>query len=344
MTAGTETGSRGLKWAESALSDLPFAGGGARDAERAAAGEYTAAALRRVGEPNANRATPEVVDNAFERNSNEFGRLTAGNTMHLDHQVQNDLLNTVTKYQRDVNPLMQRPVVENTMNDVSDWARAQGGHLTGEQYQNLRSRLMRDSSKTDDPQYAEALHDMAGHLDNAMERSIRKNNPADANAFAEARRQYRNLLVIEKAATGPGANTAEGFISPAQLATAVKGVEGRRSYARGQGDFSGLTHSGNAAMLPMPQTGTAARQNIYDMIHHIGLGLLLGAGGEYAGGPMTGVGAAAASPLVSGAMGRTLMSSPVQAYLKNQLIPRRLGSSPSTQAIMNVLNQQGGQQ
>lgn len=336
MTAGTATGSKGLRYAESALSDMWGAGGGAEAAQREALGQYTAAALRRVGE-NADRATPEVVDRAFNRIGGEFDRLTAANDMNLDHQVQNDLLNTAIDYQNNVNPLMQSPLIENTMNDIASWAGSQGGSLTGRQYQNLRSRLARAARGSSDPQYSHALSDMSESLDDAMERSIANSNPADAGAFGEARRQYRNMLVIERAATGPGAQAAEGFITPSQLATATKAVMGRRAYARGQGDFADLAHSGNAALLPLPQSGTAPRAAITEALHHLALGGLLGAGGEYAGGPMAGLGAAAAGLAGPAIAGRTLMSSPIQAYLRNQAVPGRLNSSPATQAIINTL-------
>lgn len=336
MTAGTATGHKGLQYAESHLSEMFGGGGGAEAAQREALGQYTAAALRRVGE-HADRATPEVVDRAFNRIGGEFDRLTAANTMHLDQQVQNDLLNTVVGYQRNVAPIHQAPLIENTMNDIATWAGQQGGQLTGRQYQNLRSELAREARGTTEPQTSHALSDMTEALDDSMERSIARTNPADAGAFGEARRQYRNMLVIERAATGPGEKSAEGFISPAQLATATKAVMGRRAYARGEGDFAGLAHSGNAALLPLPQSGTAPRQAMAHAIEQLGLASLLGMeGGAHGGLPaMMGMGlaGAAAPPLA----GRALMSAPAQAYLRNQMIPGRLGSSPTTQAIINTL-------
>lgn len=75
---------------------------------------------------------------------------------------------------------------------------------------------------------------MRESLDDAMQRSIAQNNPRDLGGWQQARRQYRNMLVVEKAATGAGENAALGLISPSQLRNATV-QQGRRAFARGLG-------------------------------------------------------------------------------------------------------------
>src|SRR5438270_771317 len=81
---------------------------------------------------------------------------------------------------------------------------------------------------------------------------------ADAAAWNEARGQWRNWKAIERASTGAGSATAEGYLSPSQLRTAVVG-QGRGAYARGEGDLAELARAGEAVLRPLPQSGTAPR-------------------------------------------------------------------------------------
>lgn len=70
-------------------------------------------------------------------------------------------------------------------------------------------------------------------------------------------------------------------------------------------------------MKPLPQSSTAPRQNIQNIMSIIG-----GAAGGAAGG-LPGAMAGIAAPAVAG---RVLMSRPVQAYLGNQVLARSAGS------------------
>jgi len=310
VTAGQASGSNALRYMESSLGDAPFAGNQtSRTIERQ--GEaFTQAALSRVGE-NATRATPEVVDRAFARIGNNFDQLAARNTMAADRRLGNDLNTTELQYNRMTPPNARAPVVSEMINDIQDIAARNGNALPGDQYQAFRSRLDRAArASRADPQLSGALFDIRNALDDAMQRSI---NPADRGAWQEARRQYRNMLVIEEAATGAGENAAQGIISPAALRNATV-VQNRRAYARGQGDFADLAHAGETLVRPMPQSGTAPRAFAAAMPAIVGAGI--------AGGPGAALGAAG-SVVAPGLAGRALMSRPVQGYLGNQLLPQR---------------------
>jgi hypothetical protein len=178
----------------------------------------------------------------------------------------------------------------------------------------------------------EALQGLRAALDDAMERTLlRTGNSADMQILRNARNEYRNMMVIERAATGAGSASAEGLISPSQLRNAVV-QQNRRAYGRGQGDFAELARAGEALMKPLPQSGTSPRHNAMQVVQTIGA--VVGGGAGAAGGPAgTALGAAAglAAPAIAG---RALMSRPVQSWLSNQRMP---GNNNQDQARREAL-------
>lgn len=325
VTAGQRTGSQALRYAESEIG-----GRAAQDTMERQGEQFTAAALRRVGE-NAPRATPEVMDNAFTRIGQQFDNLAARNNMRADQGLVDDLRQAYTDYASLVPESQRAPIVQNVIQDVADAMHANGGILPGEAYQAARSRLDRAArAAVRDPELSHALRGVREALDDGMQRSI---SPRDAIAWREARRQYRNMLVLEKAVTGAGENTAQGIISPSQLRNATVVGQGRRNYARGQGDFADLARAGEAVLKPLPNSGTAGRlraQNLSAMVPAL---LGSGAGGVAGGipGALAGAAAGAAVPRIAGAL---MMSRAGQAYLGNQLAP---ALSPQAMAIINAI-------
>lgn len=302
ITAGDRTGRLGLRYMESAANDVPFGGHGIGAAKEMQAERFTRAILRRVGE-NAPRATPEVLDRAFTRIGGQFDNLAARNTLSVDPRFVNDVVTARNQYNQMVAPSARAPIVENMVRDIYDRLAAGGGDMPGAVYQAWRSRLDKAArSSGGDPQLQESLFSIRNALDDAMGRSI---SPADQQAWAQARRQYRNMIVVEKAATAAGENAAQGLISPSQLRNAVV-AQNRRAYARGDGDFGELARAGEGILKPLPQSGTAPRLAAQHTLTAIGA---LGAGA-----PGAAIGAVA-TPLGA----RALMSGPVQAYLGNQV-------------------------
>jgi hypothetical protein len=317
LTAGQRTGNKPLQWAESTFGDMPGSGGAAARTQENQAQQFTAAALRRAGE-TADRATPDVIDGAFRRIGADFEGVAQRNHVVADRHLGNDLSTVEAEYNNLVGPTQRAPVVSNTMADIGNIVAQNGGHITGEQYNALTSRLARQARGAKaDPQLQEALSGTRGALDDAMERSLQASgNTADLDTLRTARRQYRNLLTVEKAATGAGAATAEGLISPSQLRNAAV-TQGRRAYARGQGDFADLARSGEGVMKPLPNSGTAPRQYMQHMASIIG---------GVAGGATGGLPGAVAGIAAPAAAGRVLMSRPVQAYLGNRLLGPATGN------------------
>ena len=287
--------------------------GGRPAATQARQGEqFTSAALRRAGE-TADRATPDVIDRAFTRIGDQFETIGRRNNVRADIPMANGMARVENEYNSLVGPNMRAPVIDNALNDIWNNIATNGGHLTGEQYNAMTSRLARLArGSVNDPQLREALHGVRNALDDAFERTLTQSgNLRDLGALRIARREYRNMLVLEKAATGAGSATAEGLISPSQLRNATVG-QNRRAYARGQGDFADLARSGEAILKPLPNSGTAPRQWMQHALSVLG-GVL--------GGTVAGIPGAVGGLAAPGVAGRILTSRPVQSYLGNRALP-----------------------
>lgn len=320
LTAGQMTGNQKLRYMESELGGTAAEGMADRVGE-----QFTAAALRRAG-VNANRATPEVIDGAFTRIGNEFDRLAAQNDMRFDRPAYQGLINALDSYEQAVPPAMRAPIVQRVGQDLAQAVQAAqraGGVaiLPGGTYQNVRSLLGKQAQtlRISNPPAAQALRDIQDALDGAMQRSIARTNPRDVRAFATARREYRNLLTIERAATAAGENAAMGIISPSQLRNATVTTQGRRNYARGRGDLADLARAGESVLKPLPQSGTAPRQAARNLVNFgpavIG-GAIGGSGGDAFGGILGAMLGAALPP----AMGRAVLSAPVRGLLSNRVL------------------------
>lgn len=330
LTAGQKTGSKGLRYLEAELG-----GGRAAGVVDDQADAFTSAVLRRAG-VDANRASPEVMDQAFTRIGSQFDNLAQNNQFVPDNILSNNIQNAVSDYTSNVAESFRAPIVQSVVDDITSMR----GPVSGAQYQNLTSRLARAARNTTDGDLKGALLGIRESLDDAMERSIATNNPHMSGAWREARNQYRNLLAIEQAATRAGETAAEGIITPANIRNAAVN-QGKRAYARGQGDFADLARDGVMTMSPLPQSGTASRFNA----QNVGMGLtsILGAGagatmtGGSPAGAMAGVAAGAALPR---AMGMLLMNPRMQSYLGNQWATQ--GASPQARGLANALLTYGG--
>lgn len=311
LTAGQQTGSKSLQYLESAASHAPGAGGGAARVEHEGQRQFTEAALRRAGAGA--EATPEVLAANQARLGQSFQDLASRNNLIPDNHFVNDIVDAARNYRR-VPDSQQRQMVQGYVDDIIDHVNA--GQMPGPQYQEMRSRLSRQSNslRQTDPTLSEALRDMRNALDNGMRRSI---HPDDAELWDTTRREYSAQKVIEKAASRAGEATAEGQITPPNLRNTVS-AENRGAYARGEGQFAELARAGANVMTPLPNSGTAQRTNAF---HLLNAGLL-------------GIPQALA--------GRAVMSPPVQAYLANQLMNGAMPNSPAARSalIAELLQQQ----
>lgn len=329
VTAGQLTGNRNLRFSESELGGRTAAN--LMDQQKDA---FTSAVLRRAG-VSANRATPEVMDDAFRAIGQRFDDLASANSLVPDTEMVRDLRTVFNEYGFMVPESMRAPIVENLTNDIVNAARR--GPISGASYQNITSRIAKAARGASNPDLRQTLYGIRETLDDAMERSM---PAAKAGAWRAAREQYRNLLAIEQAATRAGEAAAEGIISPANIRNAAI-RQGRRAYARGEGSFSDLARAGSMLLSPLPDSGTAGRlraQNLAAFGPMIGGAVIGGGAGAYQSGDMTGaLAGATAGALAPRVAGRVLMSRPAQSYLSNQVLTQEM--SPVVRALVNgILN------
>jgi len=301
LTAGQRTGNKSLQYAEDFLGNAPGAGQGANAIRQEGQEQFTRAAMRRAGQ-GLDDATPETLAANNQRLGNEFEQLAGRNTLVPDNQFINDVTQAVQQY-RNVPNSQQAQMIQGYIDDIVPHINA--GGMPGAEYQAMRSRMSRqaNNNRQSDPDLSEALRGIRNALDNAMGRSI---SPADREAWQTARRQYGAQKTIEKTASRAGEATAEGQLVPANLRNTVS-ADNRGAYARGEGDFSELARAGAGVMAPLPNSGTAQRLNLTDLM----------------------------KLPISATVGRALMSRPVQGYLGNQAIAETLRNlPPARQAVL----------
>lgn len=330
VTAGQRTGSDALRYAESEL-------GGSKasrlmDQQNAA---FTDAAMQKAG--GSGLATPDNLASLQGTLGQAFQDMSSRNTLVADNQLVQDIGTTVNRYGRLLEP-QQKPIVENLATDLVQRIRANGGTLPGPEYQAIRSDLSRAAQSTGNPTLATAFKGLRDSLDNAMERSIATNNPADSGAWSTLRNQYGNMKVLQRASLGGGEDAGIGVISPARLRMAASsGNPGR--FATGASDFTDLAKAGQAVMTPLPNSGTTARIAARS-VGLLGPTLVGGAYGYHEGGDWESAleGAAAGYALKKGA-GSLLMSRLGQGYLGNQAAAGL--SNPATNALLAAILRQG---
>ena len=317
LTAGQKTGSTWLKYRESEL------GGAKADQIMESQKEaFTQAALKRAG-IDAPRATPEVVDQAFDTLGNHMDRLAALSDVPFDTRLQNELLAAADKYEKTAGSPAK--AVDYLMHRTADLAAQNGGVLKGEAYQNLRSEMGELSASADGPTKI-ALGKFREALDDAVEHYA---PPKLLEAWKITRSRYKNLLAIEDAVSKAGPDAALGLISPANLRTAVKN-QGTRAYVRGKGDLNELARHGVATMTPLPNSGTAARIAAR-LTGPLGLA---GAGGAAMAGQITPALIASGMSAAPWAVGRALLSRAGRDL--PETLPRVL-NSPTPQIVARSL-------
>lgn len=306
MTAGQQTGSKRAQYIESEL------GGGAFDAlidrQRSV---FTDATMRRLGEEGG-AALPEDLARTRGRIGGEFDRLSASTAVPFDQQLQNELLNTAVDYQ-DVAPQVA-PAVEGLMNRMGQMAAQNGGMLAGDNYKEMVTRLRELSASADVPQ-GQAFDAFREALDSAVERNLQ--GPA-LDEWRTARRQYANLMTVERAMTGAGAEAATGQIAPTRLRTAITGGgNGPAAIAEGRSTLTDLANAGVGVSKDLPQSGTAPRLAARAIPAAIGAAGTAGmTGGEpFSAALMAALGGVAGPEL----LGRAVMSGPGQAMLRARL-------------------------
>ncbi len=335
LTAGQETGNERMQAAESTMRRIP--GGG--EIQRLAHDNWKVLnrnALRSIGE-SGDAVTPSVLSRADDRIGSEFERITRNANIRLGDDFIDDLARVEQEHVSVWNKSDQ-------IKDVLDKAvgAATKGELSGQEYMRIRSSLQKEAVAkitAGDANTGQALGDIAEALDNAAQRSLSDRALADLKT---ARREWRNLLTLYDATTANIAGkSGAGNLDPGALVNAVVKNRGRRVFAKsplGGGDeLADLARTATSIRDLIPSSGTAERMFWMNALTGGG-GSVLGA--TIGGSPGAAIGYAGglAAPYVAT---KTMMSDPVQQYLKHGFAPGAAATLNARQvplsAVGNVL-------
>lgn len=310
-TAGQATGSKALRIMENELGNAPFAGGKASEANTRTQEQITGAVLKDAGIPG-NRATTQAVNQGFVDNSAKFNSIAARNPSipipGLDVKakaIADDFENLTGS---------RSPLLDNLTKALQNPAGGlRPGNISGQSYQAVQSQIGR-FAKQAEPNLKMALYDLKGELDDAVGNGLWLTNSKDAQAWARARNQYKNLLVVERALGKTTDAANQGLITPTALAQSDLGVAGKRAYVRGSSNYGDLSRAANTVLKAEPNSNTSARFFAHALPTAIGAMLGAHEGGVSLAGVLSALGGAVGPGLV----GRAVMSPPMQAYLRNQ--------------------------
>ena len=139
--------------------------------------------------------------------------------------------------------------------------------------------------------------------------------------FLNARKEYRNMLIIADTVSGSGEYAAKGLVMPNALRAAVN--EDKLSYAMGSSELDLLARHGEVVLTP-PKRMTGWESAGTHGIPAITAGTI----GTLAGGPLTGAATGTLAALSPGLVGRMVNSKKGQQYLKRQPGPPVISSTP----------------
>ncbi|MGN6280542.1 hypothetical protein [Frateuria sp.] len=262
LKASQISDSRTAKLLDSATGQVPFSGSAKFQASQQEA--FNNAVGRTIG-VNEKAITPEVFDRAKATIGRQFDTLAERNNM----QITPELIQKLNALRGEVAATGNQEAVtaidkqfERIINQQ------QNSELPGAAYKSLYSELGRMASGGANPDKAHYAAQMRELLGEAMDASI---SPQDVQAWALARRQYRNLKDIEPLVAEASANG--GNISPAKLLGRVMANKaGKSSVAQGKrGELADLAAIGRRFIKEqVPDSGTARRTAVVDALKGLG--------------------------------------------------------------------------
>jgi hypothetical protein len=310
------------KFAGSALDQLPFSGAAANH-EAVQAGVNRAVA-NTIGE-QADRLTPDVMNNARTRIGNAFDTVAQNTTVHADPQFQNGILNTLLQASHELSDAEMKPlnaIFDNIVSKIDP-----NGNIDGQTYQAITRSNTPLGRALDNPN--SNISRWAGQIRETLDDALQRSAPPDMqDMLSTARSQWRALKTIQPLV----AKAPVGDISPALLAGRVNAsTDNGLAFGRG-GDLGDIARIGQRFLKEPPNSGTAIRSMIYGGLG-LGGGALglneLGVGPELSPGATTSALALPAALLAGRFAGSALRSGP----LANALINRSLSPGAGIPAL-----------
>ena len=347
LTPAQMTGSRGLRGAEAAMSNLPLSAGTMQNRFTTQRQQLNSAVLGRAN-ITATDAAPDTLETAFRNIGQTFDDLGRRTTVTADPQFAADLNRVATDYGRRLETNVA-PIFRSYMDDIQPLMQAAttpgaNPQITGEVYARIRSDIGRTARESNNPALRRALNGLMESFDDALERST---SGALRQEWQDARRNYAVMTIIDKAMQGgTQADRQAGNIPLAALRQAVKGAD-TTGYSRGRGELNELSRIADYLSNKIPDSGTVPRAAWANLLT---LGGLFGAGAS-AGMSLPVAAVGAATPWLAA----QAYNSPVgRNYLTNQLAGNTnfralYGSTAAQQALsgddgrQNMLRLRDGQ-
>lgn len=249
LTSGEASGSRALRWAESASADIPGASAIASARTKANEKAMAAAAARSIGQ-NATELTDDVLATARTAISGEYQRILNPLKITLDQPFKAEV-NAITGSK------VMKELRDESVDAILDQFRnipAGKVSVTGEWFQQNKTALdqaIRAAYNNSQPGKARALESFERALDRAASRSM---SAEDREAYKLAQRQWANLRIIET-----GKVLDEGRIMPGRLKSALESRY-KQAFKEGKikGELSDIASLAGTLRQP-PQSGTVPR-------------------------------------------------------------------------------------
>jgi hypothetical protein len=253
LDAAQATGSKLLERGKAFLSDNPITAG----AQHAFATEqkqaYNKAISRTFGE-DADHITPEIIQAAKDRLGANYNAIASRNNIHLDDVLENNLSNIGKEAQIILNP-ENFNIVNKQISNIFAKADANGGALSGAQYQEIKTVLDK-LSKSENATVGNYARELKDSLLDSLTRSAKAaGNKEDVALLKETNKQYGNMKKVENVA-----DFSTGEISPSKLYNHLKTKSNRYSFYTDDPQLANLASAGkNILTEKLPNSGTAAR-------------------------------------------------------------------------------------
>lgn len=237
----------------------------------------------RDGEPILQPGAGGTLDRIYRDLGGRF-RQFENYDLQFDPQMAQDIIAHRTEVNRNpgLNPEAER-AANSIFTRLNDTLVNRGGVMPGEDFRALRSDIAREARGSgENATRGDYLNEINSILDDAMARQIGRQG-GDEAGFRQLNRDYKNYLVLEKAAGMAGKTANQGLLTPAALASAIKSTYSKRDYLLGRDDLSGVVQPANAVLKNLPDSGTAWRKEALERTEKWAKAIM-GLGGAAAGG------------------------------------------------------------
>lgn len=242
---------------------------------------FTRAAARKTGVA-VDDLLPDNMDTIRRTIGEKFDDVMTGVDIPPSQKLADDLSAVLDDYTQNVSQGARKARIANEIDDLApmiDGQRVVRGPISSRKYQSVRRKLGEIAFGKDvDYENFVAATGIIEALDDAFNAALKVTNPDAASKLTEARRQWRNYLVLKKAMSYTGVNSLEGQINPSQLRRAMEQVEGYNAKVFGSSDYDELIRSGSRFLTGFRDSGTARNLAAQKGGIAYGLGGLAGAG------------------------------------------------------------------